>query len=85
MNTVKVTKYSRRLPELRTSLSLLQLGRVLMVQAQKERDQVTFSHTIIEMAKVDERIEEVREQITMNELLHQAAVLIGNFNEYRAV
>ncbi|WP_234733514.1 hypothetical protein [Tellurirhabdus bombi] len=85
MNTVKVTKYSRRLPELRTSLSLLQLGRVLMAQTEKGRDQSILAHTIIEIGKVDQRIEEIQEQIAMNELLHQASILVGNFNEYRAV
>ena len=83
MNTVKITTYSRQLPEMRTSLSLIQLGRVLLAQNGHLRNRSQFADTIIELARMDEKIEELREQIAMTELLHEACVLVGSYEELR--
>ncbi|WP_266367073.1 hypothetical protein [Tellurirhabdus rosea] len=83
MSTVKITKYSRQLPELRTSLSLIQLGRVLLAQHSHLRNRSQFADTIIELAKMDEKIEALREEIAVTELLHEASVLVGNYEELR--
>jgi|GEM_PF-6970581 len=83
MNTVKVTPYSRRLPELRTSLSLLQLGKVLMMQGARQHSGITLGDTLIELTKMERKITEISDEIQMTELLHQAAILLGNYKEYQ--
>ncbi|AQG79027.1 hypothetical protein [Spirosoma montaniterrae] len=64
------TRYSNALPELRFSLNLLYVGRFLLgMQPSVNNEQVdTF----------DERIEDVTDELVATELLHEAAVLVGD-------
>lgn len=62
------TRHSRILPELRFSLNLLYVGRLLVGMKSAEEGQVLF----------DERIETVTDDLVSTELLHEAAVLAGD-------
>lgn len=70
MQTDFQTRHSRALPELRFSLSLLYVGRVLLGM------QPTVSDDRLD--DFDERIEEITDDLVSTELLHEAAVLAGD-------
>ncbi|GAA4396068.1 hypothetical protein GCM10023187_03750 [Nibrella viscosa] len=72
MHTEQTTRYSRSLPELRFSLNLLYVGRLLLGMAAQAS--VHDEH----LEEIDERIEEVTDELVATELLHQAAVLAGD-------
>lgn len=64
------TRHSRALPELRFSLSLLYVGRLLLgMQPTTATDRLD---------EVDEHIEDVTDELIATELLHEAAVLAGD-------
>ncbi len=66
------TRYSHALPELRFSLSLLYVGRVLLGM---NRTSVLDDERL---ADVDERIEAITDELVATELLHEAAQLAGD-------
>lgn len=72
MQTEPTTRHSRILPELRFSLSLLYMGR-LLVGMQSASEQTDDG-----LEAFDERIEEVTDELVATELLHEAAVLAGD-------
>ncbi|GAA4469854.1 hypothetical protein GCM10023189_57510 [Nibrella saemangeumensis] len=72
MNTDQTTRYSRSLPELRFSLNLLYVGRLLLGMS------VASSLDDNHLEEIDERIEEVTDELVVTELLHEAAVLAGD-------
>lgn len=70
METDPQTRYSHALPELRFSLNLLYVGRLLMgMQSSIPNDRLN---------DFDERIESVTDDLVATELLHEAAVLAGD-------
>ncbi|GAB3964819.1 hypothetical protein GCM10028806_02950 [Spirosoma terrae] len=68
MQTEPNTRHSRVLPELRFSLSLLYVGRLLVGMKSSEADEELF----------DERIEAITDELVSTELLHEAAILAGD-------
>ena len=70
MQTEPQTRHSPALPELRFSLGLLYVGRLLLGM------QPTVSDDRLD--DVDERIEAVTDELISTELLHEAAILVGD-------
>ncbi len=70
METEPTTRYSRTLPELRFSLSLLYVGRLLLGMNTTVADEP--------LDLIDDRIEAVTDELVATELLHEAAVLVGD-------
>ena len=68
MQTEPQTRHSRALPELRFSLSLLYVGRLLLGLKAVSPDLDMF----------DERIENLTDELVSTELLHEAAILAGD-------
>jgi hypothetical protein len=68
MQTEPNTRHSRVLPELRFSLSLLYVGRLLVGMKSSEAGEELF----------DERIEAITDELVSTELLHEAAILAGD-------
>ena len=66
------TRHSHTLPELRFSLNLLYVGRLLLGM----KSASTFSEEHLDA--FDERIESVTDELVATELLHEAAVLAGD-------
>ncbi len=64
------TRHSAALPELRFSLGLLYVGRLLMGMHPTVQDD--------RLDDVDEHIEAVTDELIATELLHEAAVLAGD-------
>lgn len=66
------TRHSRVLPELRFSLNLLYVGRLLLgMNATTLVDDSTLTD-------LDERIEMITDELVATELLHEAALLAGD-------
>lgn len=72
MQTEPQTRHSPALPELRFSLNLLYVGRLLL--GMKSPSLVTNDG----IDAFDERIEDVTDELVSTELLHEAAVLAGD-------
>ncbi|CCH52396.1 hypothetical protein BN8_01397 [Fibrisoma limi BUZ 3] len=72
MHTEPITRHSRALPELRFSLSLLYVGRFLLGM------QTPAPALDDGLDAIDERIEELTDELVATELLHEAAVLAGD-------
>jgi hypothetical protein len=72
MQTEPVTRHSPALPELRFSLNLLYVGRLLLG--------MKSSSAVVEesLDAFDERIEDVTDELVATELLHEAAILAGD-------
>lgn len=70
METEHTTRHSRALPELRFSLSLLYVGRLLLGMNTVAPDEP--------LDLIDERIEAVTDELVSTELLHEAALLVGD-------
>lgn len=70
METEPTTRHSTALPELRFSLSLLYVGRLLIGMNAPVSDEP--------LDMIDERIEAVTDELVATELLHEAAVLAGD-------
>ncbi|GAB4042013.1 hypothetical protein [Spirosoma jeollabukense] len=66
------TRHSTTLPELRFSLNLLYVGRLLL--GMKSPSPITDEG----IDAFDERIEDVTDELVATELLHEAAVLAGD-------
>ena len=66
------TRHSTALPELRFSLNLLYVGRLLLGM---KSPSLTADEGI---GAFDERIEDVTDELVATELLHEAAVLAGD-------
>ena len=66
------TRHSHALPELRFSLNLLYVGRMLLGMKS------TSSCSEERLEAFDERIERVTDELVATELLHEAAVLAGD-------
>ncbi|GAB3882581.1 hypothetical protein [Spirosoma agri] len=62
------TRHSRIIPELRFSLNLLYVGRLLVGMKATDEGQDLF----------DERIETVTDELVATELLHEASILAGD-------
>ena len=71
MKSVKITKYSRILPELHVALNLLCVGRILMGFSAESTN--FDSEDLIELTRIDERIEAITDELQATELLHEAA------------
>lgn len=70
METEPTTRHSRALPELRFSLSLLYVGRLLLgMNAPPDEEPLDL---------IDARIEAFTDELVATELLHEAAVLVGD-------
>ena len=72
MQTEPQTRHSHTLPELRFSLNLLYVGRLLL--GMKSSSSVSDER----LEAFDERIETVTDELVATELLHEAAVLAGD-------
>ena len=72
MQTEPQTRHSHTLPELRFSLNLLYVGRLLL--GMKSASLITSEGINV----FDERIEDVTDELVATELLHEAAVLAGD-------
>ena len=72
MQTEPQTRHSPALPELRFSLNLLYVGRLLL--GMKSPSIATDEG----IDAFDERIEDVTDELVATELLHEAAVLAGD-------
>lgn len=68
MPTELQTRHSRALPELRFSLNLLYVGRLLLGMHTVDRD----------LDALDEHIETLTDELVATELLHEAALLAGD-------
>ena len=73
MDTEPTTRHSRALPELRFSLNLLYVGRLLLGMSTSVTDEP--------LDIIDERIEAVTDELISTELLHEAAVLVGDITQ----
>jgi hypothetical protein len=72
MQSEPQTRHSRVLPELRFSLNLLYVGRLLLGMNAK---------TLVDddaLTELDERIETITDEMVATELLHEAAILAGD-------
>lgn len=70
METDPETRHSHALPELRFSLNLLYVGRLLLgMQSSITNDRLD---------DFDERIESITDDLVATELLHEAAILAGD-------
>jgi hypothetical protein len=72
MQTDPQTRYSPALPELRFSLNLLYVGRLLL--GMKASSLATDEG----IDAFDERIEDITDELVSTELLHEAAILAGD-------
>ncbi|GAB3774237.1 hypothetical protein GCM10028818_16820 [Spirosoma horti] len=72
MQTEPQTRHSPALPELRFSLNLLYVGRLLLGMASSA---MTADERI---DAFDERIEDITDELVSTELLHEAAILAGD-------
>lgn len=72
MQTEPQTRHSPALPELRFSLNLLYVGRLLLGM---KSSSLTTDEGI---DAFDERIEDVTDELGSTELLHEAAILAGD-------
>ncbi|ADB36875.1 hypothetical protein [Spirosoma linguale] len=72
MQPEPVTRHSPVLPELRFSLSLLYVGRLLLGM---KSPSVAVDESL---DAFDERIEDVTDELVATELLHEAAILAGD-------
>lgn len=72
MQTEPVTRHSPALPELRFSLNLLYVGRLLLGM---KSSSVAIDESL---DAFDERIEDVTDELVATELLHEAAILAGD-------
>lgn len=79
MKKVKVTKYSRVLPELHVTLNLLWAGRILM--GFSAESSAVDAEELIELSRIDEQIETISDELQATELLHEAAILVGDYQE----
>ena len=66
------TRHSRVLPELRFSLNLLYVGRLLLGM------NATAFVNDNALTELDERIETITDELVATELLHEAALLAGD-------
>lgn len=72
MNTEPSTRYSRDLPGLLFSLNLLYVGRFLLKSEEATPDSEAC------LTEIEAYIEAVSDELTTTELLHQAALLVGD-------
>ena len=72
MQTEPQTRHSPALPELRFSLNLLYVGRLLLGM---KSSALTTNERI---DAFDERIEDITDELVSTELLHEAAILAGD-------
>ncbi|AKD56608.1 hypothetical protein [Spirosoma radiotolerans] len=72
MQTDPQTRHSPALPELRFSLNLLYVGRLLLGM---KASSLTNDERI---DAFDERIEDITDELVSTELLHEAAILAGD-------
>ena len=72
MQTELQTRHSHALPELRFSLNLLYVGRLLLSM------KTSLPTTDIALDELEERIETITDELVATELLHEAAILAGD-------
>lgn len=73
MNNDPISRHSPDLPPLRFSLNLLYVGRLLLGMATTP---TVLTHEAVDA--IDEQIETVTDELVATELLHEAAVLVGD-------
>ncbi|WP_128543836.1 hypothetical protein [Larkinella soli] len=86
MNLQKLTKYTPMLHELRASWGMLQAGKYLLAESvqnpSKYPDFFAYEKDIAELKRIEQKLDRLYDEIKATELLHEAAVLTGNFQEY---
>lgn len=82
MSTIKVTKYSYLLPELQTSLGLLLIGRIMLLDAM-DSPSGKNRKSKADLKKLEAEIDQLTDEINVTELLHEAALLVGDYKEFR--
>ncbi|GAA4469826.1 hypothetical protein GCM10023189_57440 [Nibrella saemangeumensis] len=82
MQTVKVTKYSYILPELQTSLGLLLIGRIMLLDSMDSPSGKSRKSKAA-LRELEEKIDLLTDEINVTELLHEAALLVGDYKEFR--
>ncbi|MGA0556774.1 hypothetical protein ACO2Q8_09000 [Larkinella sp. VNQ87] len=83
MRVLKVTKYSPILHELRASWGVLQAGKYLLTESMQNKgpheDFFAYQNAIAEIGRIERKLDILYDEIQAIELLHQAAILTGNF------
>ena len=85
MRVLKVTKYSPILHELRASWGVLQAGKYLLAESMQNRtpheDLFAYQNAIAEIGRIERKLDILYDEIQAVELLHQAAILTGNYED----
>ncbi|GAB3900499.1 hypothetical protein GCM10028803_23490 [Larkinella knui] len=85
MRVLKVTKYSPILHELRASWGVLQAGKYLLAESMQNRipqeDLFAYQNAIAEIGRIERKLDILYDEIQAVELLHQAAILVGNYED----
>lgn len=85
MRVLKVTKYSPILHELRASWGVLQAGKYLLSESMQNRiptdDLFAYQNAVAEIGRIERKLEILYDEIQAVELLHQAAILTGNYED----
>lgn len=85
MRVLKVTKYSPILHELRASWGVLQAGKYLLTESMQNRgpdeDFFAYQNAVAEIGRIERKLEILYDEIQAVELLHQAAILTGNYED----
>ncbi|GAB3282275.1 hypothetical protein GCM10027347_58440 [Larkinella harenae] len=85
MRVLKVTKYSPILHELRASWGVLQAGKYLLTESMQNRgpdeDFFAYQNAIAEIGRIERKLEILYDEIQAVELLHQAAIILGNYED----
>ncbi|GAB3326181.1 hypothetical protein GCM10027299_25250 [Larkinella ripae] len=85
MRALKVTKYSPILHELRASWGVLQAGKYLLTESMQNRgpheDFFAYQNAVAEIGRIERKLEILYDEIQAVELLHQAAILTGNYED----
>lgn len=85
MRVLKVTKYSPILHELRASWGVLQAGKYLLSESMQNRipadDLFAYQSAVAEIGRIERKLEILYDEIQAVELLHQAAILTGNYQD----
>lgn len=85
MRVLKVTKYSPILHELRASWGVLQAGKYLLTESMQNQapheDFFAYQNAIAEIGRIERKLDILYDEIQAVELLHQADILLGNYED----
>ena len=85
MSSLKVTKYSQELHQLRASWGILQAGRLLLLESVQKPvqygDFYAYENALSELNQLDAKLDLLYDEIKTAELMHEAALLTGNYQE----